>query len=272
MLDSLSTHPLGAVAAALRASGSVFAEDEARLLVEAAPTDADLETMVERRVRGVPLEYILGWAEFCGRRIAVDPGVFVPRRRTEFLAGQALELTRAAADSGTPAGGRTPVVVELCCGTGAVAVTLAKAVGDIDLYATDIDPAAVRCARRNLGDAARVLEGDLCDPLPPALRQCVDVMVANVPYVPTHAIALLAQEARLHEPRVALDGGADGLDVVRRVAQAAPQWLATGGHVLVETGGRQAGAAAEIFGGNGLMSRVASYDDLDAIVVIATRP
>jgi release factor glutamine methyltransferase len=250
--------PLAHIVTRLRAVGCVFAEDEARLLVSAAQTSTDLAAMVDRRAAGVPLEYVLGWAEFCGLRVAVEPGVFVPRRRTEFLvqlaAGQV--LTR-------------PVVVDLCCGSGAVGAALAVAFGRVELYAVDVDPAAVRCARRNV--AAEVYEGDLYEPLPARLRGRVDILVANAPYVPSEAVGLMPPEARIHEPRVALDGGADGLDVVRRVATSAPSWLAPGGRLLVETSERQAQQTIETIANNGLIPQVARSDELNATVVIGTR-
>jgi release factor glutamine methyltransferase len=253
--------------ARLRAAGCVFAEDEARLLISAARTPAELDAMVDRRASGLPLEHVLGWAEFCGLRIAVDPGVFVPRRRSEFLARQAIALARAAA-------GQSPaVVVELCCGAGAVSAALAAALDRPEVHAVDIDPAAVRCARRNLSAAGgHVYQGDLYAPLPDGLRGRVDVLVANAPYVPTGEIGLQPAEARLHEPRVALDGGADGLDVLRRVIAGAPLWLAPVGGVLVETSERQAPRAAEAMTGAGLVARVASSDEMGATVVIGTRP
>ena len=262
----------------LRTAGCVFAEDEADLLLAAAGAPAELESMVARRVAGEPLEQVLGWAEFCGLRVAVDPGVFVPRRRTELMAREAIALlSGAVGPHGEAAVGPRPVVVDLCCGSGAVgaavAAALAAALVRIDLYAADIDPAAVRCARRNLAAAgAVVVEGDLDAPLPAALRGRVDVMVANVPYVPTEAIATMPPEARLHEPRVALDGGADGLDVLRRVARAAPGWLAPGGHLLVETSERQSPLAVEAFVGSGLVPRVVRSDELGGLVVVGTRP
>jgi release factor glutamine methyltransferase len=258
---NLSPLTASVIVTKLRAAGCVFAEDETRLLMSAAATQGDLATMVERRAAGAPLEYVIGWAEFCGLRIAVDPGVFVPRHRTEFL------ITQAAAVAVPGA-----VVVDLCCGSGALGVALAAVVEGVELHAADIDPAAVRCARRNLGAVeGRVYEGDLDQPLPTTLRGRVDILVANVPYVPTADIELLPREARLYEARVALDGGVDGLDVLRRVAAAAPSWLAPGGHLLVETSDRQAPQAVEIFAGNDLIARVASSDDLDATVIVGTR-
>jgi release factor glutamine methyltransferase len=247
------------VVARLRAAGCVFAEEEARLLVEAAGTPADLDVLVASRVSGVPLEQLLGWAEFCGLRIAVDPGVFVPRRRTEFLAGRAAALCNPGA-----------VVVDLCCGSGAVAAALAAAVPGIELHAADVEPAAVRCARRNL-PGVPVHEGDLVDALPGRLRGRVDVLVANVPYVPSAAIALMPPEARDHEPRTALDGGPDGLDVARRVVSAAPEWLAPGGSVLFETSEAQTAAAVDLVDAAGLLPRVATDDDRGATVVVGSR-
>lgn len=268
----------------LRAAGCVFAEDEARLLVSTARTPSDLIAMTDRRIAGFPLEQVLGWAEFCGLRIAVDPGVFVPRRRTEFLVGRAAALVRARGTAGP-----RPVVVDLCCGTGAVGAALAAAVNGpapgtpaaappsvpprIDLHATDIEPAAVRCARRNIRPGTgQVYEGDLYTPLPPALRGRVDLLVVNAPYVPTDAIGLLPPEARDHEPRVALDGGADGLDVQRRVAADALRWLAPGGHLLIETSERQAPHTLDAFRRGGLVTRLATDDDLGATVAIGTSP
>jgi release factor glutamine methyltransferase len=218
--------------AALRTAGCVFAEDEARLLTEAAPSTADLDALVRRRVAGEPLEHVLGWAEFRGLRVAVRPGVFVPRRRTEFLVALATEL------------------------------------GDVELYAADVDPACVACARENLAPVGgRVLEGDLADPLPARLRGRVDVLTVNAPYVPTAAIALMPPEARLHEPAVALDGGADGLDVLRRVVDVAPEWLAPDGHLLFETSEAQAPVMAAYAVAAGLVPAVATSDDTTVLVL-----
>jgi release factor glutamine methyltransferase len=239
----------------LRAVGCVFAEDEARLLLSTAQDPAALAAMVDRRAAGLPLEHVLGWAEFHGLRIVVDPGVFVPRRRTEFLVIQALAL---AAEGN--------VVVDLCCGSGAVGAALAAAM-DLEVHAVDIDPAAVACARRNV---ANVYQGDLYAPLPSRLRGHVDILVANAPYVPTDAIPLMPPEARDHEPLVALDGGADGLDVQRRVTAQARDWLRPGGHLLIETSDRQAPHTAAAFAGHGLEPRIERSEELSATVVIGT--
>ncbi|MGE3289003.1 MAG: putative protein N(5)-glutamine methyltransferase [Pseudonocardia sp.] len=241
-----------AVVARLRAAGCVFAEDEARLLGQAA-TGAALDGLVARRVRGEPLELVLGWAGFAGLRIAVEPGVFVPRRRTELLA----DLAVAA---------RPAVLVDLCCGTGAVAAAVAAAVPGVEVHAADVDPVAVRCARRNL-PGHHVYAGDLDAALPADLRGRVDVLVANAPYVPTSAIATMPPEARDHEPATALDGGADGLDIARRVVAVAPRWLGPGGTLVVETSLRQAPVLATAFAAHGFAARVRRDDERDGTAV-----
>ncbi|MFI7412932.1 putative protein N(5)-glutamine methyltransferase [Streptomyces sp. NPDC049627] len=247
-----------AVVTALRAAGCVFAEDEARLILAAARTPDELAAMVDRRVTGLPLELVLGWAEFRGLRIAVEPGVFVPRRRTEFLVEQALAH-----------GPDASVVVDLCCGSGAVGAALAAALGRVELHAADIDPAAVRCARRNVAPFdGQVHTGDLYEALPAGLRGRVGILAANVPYVPTGEVGFLPAEAREHEPRVALDGGPDGLDVLRRVAAEAPRWLAPGGCLVVETSERQAPTALEAFTSSGLSARLVVSEELYANVVV----
>ena len=244
------------VVARLRAAGCVFAEEEAELLLAAG---GDLDALVARRVAGEPLEQVLGWAEFCGLRFAVEPGVFVPRQRTRLLVREAVALARPGA-----------VVLDLCCGTGAVGAAVAAAVGAVELHAADLDPAAVRCARRNVRGA--VYEGDLFDALPRTLRGRVDVLVCNAPYVPTGEIALMPPEARDHEARAALDGGADGLVVQRRVAAGAPDWLAPGGALLIETSGRQAPGTAVAMTRAGLVERVVEDEELAGTVVVGQLP
>ena len=268
-----SSHPRSDIVTRLRAAGCVFPEDEARLLVSAARTPADLAAMVDRRASGRPLEHVLGWAEFCGLRIAVDPGVFVPRHRTEFLVRQAAALARVAASPSTALARPRAVVVDLCCGSEAVGAALVAALDWVELYAVDLDPAAARCARRNVAAAGgQVYEGDLYEPLPATMRGRVDVLVANAPYVPTEVVRLLPPEARMHEPRMALDGGADGLDILRRVIAAAPIWLAPGGHLLIEASERQAPQTVDAVASSGLIPRLAGSEELNATVVIGTRP
>lgn len=251
----------------LRAAGCVFAEDEAELLIDDAGSAADLAAMVEHRVTGVPVEHILGWTEFCGLRITVAPGVFVPRQRTSLMVTEAVALARARRRH--RGFGRT-VILDLCCGAGAIGAAVVAQLGRCKIHASDIDPVAVDCARRNLPADARTFVGDLYAPLPTSLQGRVDVLLANAPYVPSGALRLLPPEARLHEPAMALDGGDDGLQVLQRVITDAPRWLAPGGHLLVEAGAEQAPLVAGMALRAGLLPRVASSEDLEATVVIGT--
>jgi release factor glutamine methyltransferase len=254
-------HEDPAVVTRLRAAGCVFAEEEARVLAAAARTADELESMVERRVRGLPLEHIVGWAEFYGLRILVDPGVFVPRPRSEFLVKTAIALSVVP----------SPVVVDLCCGTGALGLAVISKLGGGELHAADVDPAAVACARRNVEPAGGcVYLGDLYTPLPSELRGRVTTLLCNAPYVPTRKIALLPAEARDYEHRVALDGGDDGLAVLRRAASQASGWLAPGGHLLVETSGRQASLMGDVMTAARLTSRVHECVDYGSAVISGT--
>jgi release factor glutamine methyltransferase len=250
--------PYAELVATLRAAGCVFAEDEARVLTEAAADGAELDAWTARRVAGEPLELVVGYAEFCGIRVSVAPGVFVPRQRSSALV--------LAASVGLGAG---DVVVDLCCGTGALGAALLAVVPGLEVYAADVDPDAVDCARRNL-PAGRVFQGDLFVALPADLRGRVAALVVNAPYVPTDEIALMPPEARDHEHRVALDGGADGLDVQRGVVAGAGGWLAPGGRLLIETSVAQAPVTAGLMTAAGLAADVVRDDDVDGTVVIGT--
>lgn len=266
-MPSKPSMPDPAIVARLRAAGCVFAEEEAALLEETAHDGPELEQLVGRRVAGEPLEQVVGWAEFAGLRIVVEPGVFVPRRRTEFLAAEAARLARAVASSG-----RAPVVVDLCCGAGAIGAAVADAAASIELVAADIDPAAVRAARRNLEPrGARVAEGDLFDALPRDVRGRIDVLAVNAPYVPTEEIAMMPPEAREHEARVALDGGLDGLDVHRRVAASAREWLGPGGCVVIETSRLQAPTTAALMAEGGLDAEILRDEERAATIVLGVR-
>jgi release factor glutamine methyltransferase len=273
-----------AVIARLRGAGCVFAEEEAAILAGTARTPAELDAMVARRAAGEPLEQVVGWAEFCGRRVFVDPGVFVPRRRSEFLVSVALGFARERPRG--PADG-APVIVDLCCGTGAlglaVAAGLAVELGGpatpgpekglallpgVELYATDLDPAAVAGARRNIEPAGgHVYAGDLFAALPDSLRGRISVLICNAPYVPTAEIAFMPAEAREHEAPMALDGGTDGLAILRRAAAGAGSWLTPGGVLLVETSERQAPSMTAAMTAAGLAARVHEDDDSGATVV-----
>lgn len=248
--------PQGGVVERLRAAGCVFAEGEAALLMAAG---GDTEALVARRVAGEPLEVILGWAEFRGLRVAVAPGVFVPRRRTEVLVEHALRYAQDAA-----------VAVELCAGVGAVAAALAAERPGLEVWAAELDPVAVAVARRNL-DPARVVQGDLYAALPGSLRGRVGILIANAPYVPTAEIALMPAEARDHEPALALDGGVDGLDVQRRVIAGAAEWLAPDGVLLIETSVRQAPSTVALMEEAGFAAHAEHDDDLEGTVAIGER-
>lgn len=255
------TDPADGIVRRLREAGVVFAEEEAALLAEAA-SGAALEALVARRVAGEPLEPLLGWAAFDGLRVPVDPHVFVPRRRTELLAREAAALA-----------GPASVLLDLCCGTGAVALAVATRVAGVRVHAADVDPAAVANARRALAPVGgTVWAGDLFAALPEHLRGAFDVIAVNAPYVPTARIAGMPREARDFEPHVALDGGEDGLDVHRRVAAEVGDWLAPGGAVLIETGRTQASWTALLLERAGLVADVASDDEVDGTVAIGRVP
>ncbi len=246
----------------LRAAGCVFAEQEAAVLRAEAGDAAHLEAMLAERLSGRPLEHVVGWAEFRGLRVLLEPGVFVPRRRTEHLADLAVGLARR------DDGGDRPVVVELCCGAAAVGAVVLHELAEVDLVVADIDAAAVRSARRNVGARALVLRGDLDEPLPAGLRGRVDVLVANAPYVPSDAVGSMPSEARDHEPPAALDGGPDGLAVARRVVALAPRWLRPGGHLVVETSLDQAPVLGAAYTAAGLSARVSRDEERDATAVV----
>ena len=192
-----------------------------------------IDELIARRLRGEPLAWITGWVRFCGLRVGIGPGVFVPRPHSERLAWRAVALL--------PAGG---VAVDLCTGSGAVAAVLGSARPRATVLATDIDPVAVACARRN---GVRALEGSLDEPLPPSLRGRVHVVAAVVPYVPTEELHLLPRDVLDHEPRRALDGGPGGTTMLVRAAEAAARLLRPGGSVLLELGGDQAAEMSTVF-------------------------
>lgn len=248
------------VVARLRAAGCVWAEDEAALLEQAASCAEDLEHLVGRRVAGEPLETVLGWVEFLGRRLVVAPGVFVPRRRTELLA-------RLTTDRAGRAPGH-PVVVEMCCGVAPVAAAVEATRAEV--HACDVSQTALACARSNAPSAA-LHRGDLYDALPGHLAGRVAVLAANAPYVPSDRVAHMPPEARDHEPRLALDGGADGVDLHRRLAAHAVRWLAPGGVLLVETSREQAGLTTGAMAAAGLATYVETDDDVGGCVAVGVR-
>lgn len=248
------------VVARLRAAGCVYAEEEAALIHEAAGSEFDVERMLQLRIDGLPLERIVGWAEFRGLRIAVAPAVFVPRRRTEWLAARAVMLARSG-----------DVVLDLCCGSGAIGAAVSAEVPGAEVYASDIDPLAVTVARQNLIAEGRVFEGDLFDALPSCLRGRVNILVANAPYVPSGEVRFMPVEAREYEALVALDGGADGLDVQRRIVAEASEWLTESGWLLIETSERQAELTAQAFSRAGFECAIERDETCDATIVVGKR-
>ncbi|MGW4245864.1 methyltransferase [Nocardia sp. NPDC004722] len=210
-----------------------------------------------------------------------DPAVRSPiRARSADVAGVGSSIgdTPLSAVGAAPdaTSGQMLIALDMCCGCGALGLALAaELAGDgirVELTAADIEPAAAACARDNLTVVGgRVFEGDLFEAVPSDLRGRVDILLANTPYVPSAEIAWMPPEARDHEPRRALDGGADGLDVLRRIAAVAGDWLAPGGHLLVEESEEQAPVAAEVMRAHGLRARIAECEELGATVVIGTR-
>jgi release factor glutamine methyltransferase len=211
----------------LAGAGFVSPRAEADALIGAADDGAGhLDDLVARRLRGEPIPWITGWVRFCGLRVHVERGVFVPRSHTQALARRAASLLP---DDG--------IAADMCTGSGAVAAVLRAAHPRATVLATDIDPIAIASARAN-GIDARL--GDLDEALPTPFRGRVDVMTAVVPYVPTEELHLLPRDVLAHEPRRALDGGPGGTAVLVRAAEASARWLRPGGTVLLELGGDQA--------------------------------
>jgi release factor glutamine methyltransferase len=215
----------------LARGGFISPDAEADVLIAAAGEGVGpLDELVRRRLDGEPLAWITGSVRFCGARIRVRPGVFVPRLHTEILAIRASALLP---DDG--------ICVDLCTGSGAVAVVAMGAHPGAKVVGTDIDPIAVACAREN-GVDARL--GAFDEPLPHSLHGRVDVMTAVVPYVPTEALHLLPRDVLAHEPRHALDGGGGGTAMLVRAAEAAARLVRPGGSVLLELVGTQADPVA----------------------------
>jgi release factor glutamine methyltransferase len=215
------------ITALLAAAGCIAPAEEADELISSAAGDQDvLAAIVGRRTDGEPLAWLTGSMTFADVTLIVEPGVYVPRMQTEALARRAASLLPP-----------TGVAVDLCTGAGAIAAVMAAARPRARVVATELEPTAARCARRN---DVEVFEGSLDDPLPAALKQMVDVMTAVVPYVPTDALRLLPRDVQAFEPRLALDGGTDGTDLLAEVVRRAPRWLRQGGSLLLELGGDQA--------------------------------
>lgn len=247
--------------ARLRAAGCVFAEDEAGVLRAASDDDESLERMVVRREAGEPLEVIVGFADFAGLRIPVARGVFVPRVRTELVARLASRLAPPSS-----------IVVDLCCGAGAIAAAVAQQRPDVTVWAADIDPLAVALASGTLAPfGAQALVSDMGNALPPSLSGQVAVVASCPPYVPTHEVALMPGEARDHEPLAALNGGADGVAMQALVFEAALELLTADGVCIVETSEHLADATLGVAAAAGFAAYLETDDDIGAVVVVARR-
>jgi release factor glutamine methyltransferase len=226
---------VAAVVARLEAAGCLAADEAAADYAALAPDEATLEAWLRRREQGEPSAWITGTMVFCGRPLHVAPGVFVPREQTEELARRAAGLL--------PVNGRA---LDLCTGAGAVGAHLRAEVPTATVVGVDLDERATRCAGRN-GVAAMV--ADLDAAIGPGTT--FDVVTAVAPYVPTADLRLLPADVQHYEPRLALDGGVDGLDVVRRVVAGAARRLRPSGWLLIEVGGDQDEALAPTLAAHG---------------------
>jgi release factor glutamine methyltransferase len=200
------------------------------------PVRAQMRGLVQRRAQHEPVAYLVGYREFFSLALKVTPAVLIPRPDTETLVMEVL-----AAAKSLPA----PRILDLCTGSGCVAIAVAKNCPPAQVTATDISAAALAVARDNidahqLAGRITLFEGDLLTPLPAGER--FDIIASNPPYVPTAEIDRLEAEVRAFEPRLALDGGPDGLGVVRRILSEAPQRLAPGGCLFLEVSPEQAAA------------------------------
>ena len=214
---------------------------------------AAYDALVGRRAAREPLQHLTGTAWFRHVSVEVGPGVFTPRPETELLAGWAVEAARAV---------ETPVVVDLCTGSGAIAKALAAEVPGARVHAVEADPPAYAWAQRNLaGTGVDLRQGDLAAAFDDLLGQ-VDVVVCNPPYVPLGAWESVAPEARDHDPHLALFSGADGLDAIRVLAVRAAELLRSGGVVGVEHADVQGETVPALFSATGRWTEVRDHPDL----------
>ena len=237
---------LDAVVDRLVAAGCVAAAEEGTEVLEAAPDVATLEAWLRRREDGEPLAWIIERVRFCGRTLHITPGVYVPRSQSEELARRAVTVL--------PDHGRA---LDLCTGAGAIAAHLRAHVPTAAVIGIDVDVRAAACARSN---GVPTVVADLAEPL--HNDEGFDLVTAVAPYVPTAEIRLLPNDVQRYEPRVALDGGADGLDLVRRVIAAAMHLVRPGGWLLIEVGADQDRTLAPTLAAHGF-DRVAPWWDAD---------
>lgn len=251
------------MAARLARAGCVAADEEAAELIRAAGDPEDLEGRLARRERGEPLAWIVGSVRFCGHDVGVDPGVYVPRSQTEALARRAADKLGSAANvpgPGRPVGSAPPSgrAVDLCTGAGPVAIHLRAAWPGALVVGVDIDHQAVACARRN---GVTTVVADLDELDPPLRSGAFDVVTAVAPYVPAGEVHLLPADVQRYEPRRALDGGPDGLRLVRRIVGAAARLLCPGGWLVLELGGEQDRQLTSELGSSGFGPAEPWFDD-----------
>ncbi|MBL9175366.1 MAG: peptide chain release factor N(5)-glutamine methyltransferase [Verrucomicrobiales bacterium] len=238
--------------------------------------EADLAVardLVRRRGRREPLQHLTGTTGFLNLNLQVTPEVLVPRPETEVLAQLAIQNLKEAPPD------RVPVALDFGTGSGCLAIALAQAVPESEVHALDISQGALAVARRNAvsngtggiqfheGDGFAALEGRV-----PVLRRRFSLVVTNPPYIPTSEIATLEPEVRDYDPRIALDGGSDGLAFYRRLALEAADWLRPGGKLMAEFGDGQASALKELFEGAGWMTEVVEKDLSGRDRVLIVRP
>ena len=211
----------------------------------------ELLALLSERCKGRPIQYVLGEADFCGLRLAVDERVLIPRPETEELAALAVEMLKERTAS--PCGVR-PRVLDLCTGSGAIACAVADGFPGADITASDISEDALAVAGRNAErfPGVRTLRSDLFEGLTrEGAPEVFDMILSNPPYIPADTVDALEASVRDHEPRLALDGGPDGLDIVRRILSEAPAQMSPGAPLLMEIGDDQGEAAAETARGAG---------------------
>ena len=218
--------------------------------------------LLARRATREPLQHLTGTAGFRYVELAVGPGVFVPRPETEVLAGWAVDRARERAQDRARGGGR-PVVVDLCTGSGAIALAVATEVPQARVHAVELDEAAHRWAERNLcGSGVDLRLGDMADAFAD-LDGSVDVVVSNPPYIPLEAFESVTPEVRDHDPALALWSGEDGLDAMRTVERTAARLLRAGGVVGAEHAEAQGETAPAVFAGSQRWIEVRDHPDLN---------
>jgi release factor glutamine methyltransferase len=236
------------VTSRLAEAGFVAAREEAEEIVAcAAGLDVALELLLERRLRGEPLAWIVGSTTFCGFRVRVDPGVYVPRWQSEPLVHRALARLP---DRGT--------AIDLCTGSGCIAIALTSQRPGARVIASELDERAVACATSN---GVEVFSGDLFAPLPREFEGFVDVVVGVVPYVPSESLAFLPRDTFTYESALAYDGGDDGTSVLRRVIRESPRFLRPGGALVLELGGDEASVLQSEFDRHGFDEVIVFSDD-----------